>query len=131
MARPDCQRIPLISNSTAAAPGQSLAAFITRDLTLRVSGEVNDYAGKGLSGGKLIIALPRTAAFAAEDNILVGNVALYGAGRPSLLLRGLAGERFAVHEQQGQGSGGGRGRTRRLRVSMTGGVVVVLGTNGP
>ncbi len=108
--------------------GQSFGAFITRGLTLRVSGEVNDYAGKGLSGGKLIVAPPPGSMFAAEENILVGNVALYGATGGEAYFRGLAGERFAVRNSGAKAVVEGLGE--HGCEYMTGGVVVVLGPTG-
>ena len=76
--------------------GQSFGAFIPAGLTLEVTGDSNDYFGKGLSGGKLIIYPPQGAGFAAEDNIIIGNVALYGATSGKAYINGLAGERFCV-----------------------------------
>ncbi|MDD4101297.1 MAG: glutamate synthase large subunit [Kiritimatiellae bacterium] len=108
--------------------GQSFGAFGARGLTLGVEGDANDYFGKGLSGGKLIIYPPRTAAFKAEDNIIVGNVALYGATQGAAYIRGLAGERFCVRNSgvtavvEGVGDHGCE--------YMTGGRVLVLGPTG-
>ncbi len=108
--------------------GQSFAAFAVAGLTLRVEGDANDYVGKGLSGAKLIAYPPASAGFAAEDNILIGNVALYGATGGEVFVRGQAGERFAVRNSgvhavvEGVGDHGCE--------YMTGGVVVVLGDTG-
>ena len=108
--------------------GQSFGAFIPRGLTLVLEGDANDYLGKGLSGGKLIVFPPRGAAFVAEENVLVGNVALYGATGGEVYLRGIAGERFAVRNSgasavvEGVGDHGCE--------YMTGGRVVVLGPIG-
>ncbi len=76
--------------------GQSFGAFVPRGMTMRLEGDSNDYVGKGLSGGKLVVYPPRTATFAAEDNVIIGNVALYGATSGEAYFRGIAGERFAV-----------------------------------
>src|SRR5205814_6515729 len=76
--------------------GQSFGAFVPRGITLELEGDSNDSIGKGLSGGKIIVYPPRQATFVPEDNIVVGNVALYGATSGEAYMRGLAGERFAV-----------------------------------
>ncbi|MCB0143442.1 MAG: hypothetical protein KDE50_26335, partial [Caldilineaceae bacterium] len=76
--------------------GQSFGAFVPKGLTLELEGDGNDYFGKGLSGGKLIVYPPKAASFVAEDNIIVGNVAFYGATAGEAYIRGLAGERFCV-----------------------------------
>lgn len=108
--------------------GQSFGAFLAPGVTLRVAGEANDYFGKGLSGGKLIIHPPQTAAYPAESNIIIGNVALYGATSGEAYIRGRAGERFAVRNSgacavvEGVGDHGCE--------YMTGGRVVVLGPTG-
>jgi glutamate synthase (ferredoxin) len=108
--------------------GQSLGAFIPPGLSLFVEGDANDYVGKGLSGGKIVIRPPKNATFAAEENIVIGNVALYGATAGELYVRGIAGERFAVRNSgakavvEGVGDHGCE--------YMTGGRVVVLGKTG-
>ena len=95
---------------------------------MTLEGDSNDYVGKGLSGGKLIVYPPKHAAFVAEDNILIGNVALYGATSGEAYFRGVAGERFAVRNSgalavvEGVGDHGCE--------YMTGGRVVVLGSTG-
>ncbi len=110
------------------AAGQSFGAFLAPGVTLRVIGEANDYFGKGLSGGKLIIHPPKSAAYPAESNIIIGNVALYGATSGEAYIRGRAGERFAVRNSgaravvEGVGDHGCE--------YMTGGRVVVLGPTG-
>src|SRR5207244_4050588 len=76
--------------------GQSFGAFVPRGVTFRLEGDANDYWGKGLSGGRLIVFPPRQATFKAEENIVIGNVALYGATSGEAFVRGVAGERFAV-----------------------------------
>ena len=108
--------------------GQSFGAFVPRGITLRLEGDSNDYVGKGLSGGKLIVRPPRQATFVAEQNIIIGNVALYGATSGEAYIRGVAGERFAVRNSgahavvEGVGDHGCE--------YMTGGRVVVLGRTG-
>ncbi len=108
--------------------GQSFGAFIPAGLTLEVSGDSNDYFGKGLSGGKLVIYPPRGAGYAADENIIIGNVALYGATGGKAYINGVAGERFAVRNSgaravvEGVGDHGCE--------YMTGGCVVVLGKTG-
>ena len=108
--------------------GQSFGAFGARGLTLEVEGDANDYFGKGLSGAKLILYPPATASYAAEENVIVGNVALYGATRGEAYIRGIAGERFCVRNSgvcavvEAVGDHGCE--------YMTGGRVVVLGETG-
>lgn len=108
--------------------GQSLGAFVPKGITITVEGDSNDYVGKGLSGGKLIIRPSRKATFAAEDNIIIGNTALYGATGGEAYVSGIAGERFAVRNSganvvvEGVGDHGCE--------YMTGGRVVVLGETG-
>jgi glutamate synthase (ferredoxin) len=108
--------------------GQSFGAFIPRGLTLELEGDANDYFGKGLSGGRLIVYPPKTSTFRPEQNVIVGNVALYGATGGEAYVRGLAGERFAVRNSgaaavvEGIGDHGCE--------YMTGGRVVVLGRTG-
>lgn len=110
------------------AGGQSFGAFIPKGLTLELTGDSNDYFGKGLSGGKLIVRVPEKAAYKAEENIIVGNVALYGATSGMAFINGVAGERFAVRNSgvyvvvEGVGEHGCE--------YMTGGRVVVLGKTG-
>jgi len=112
-------------NGTA---GQSFGAFVPKGVTLELEGDGNDYIGKGLSGGRIVIYPPEASDFAAEDNIIAGNTALYGATSGELFLRGRAGERFAVRNSgvdtvvEGVGDHGCE--------YMTGGRVVVLGTTG-
>src|SRR5207302_4823444 len=76
--------------------GQSFGAFVPRGITFTLEGDANDYWGKGLSGGKLIVFPSRRATFVAEDNIVIGNVALYGATSGEAYVRGVAGVRFCV-----------------------------------
>ncbi|MGA1530019.1 MAG: glutamate synthase-related protein, partial [Kiritimatiellia bacterium] len=108
--------------------GQSFSAFGARGITFDVEGDANDYFGKGLSGARLIIKPPATSSLVPEDNILIGNVAFYGAIKGDAYIRGLAGERFCVRNSgvktvvEGVGDHGCE--------YMTGGVVVVLGRTG-
>ena len=108
--------------------GQSFGAFLPRGLTFTLEGDANDYVGKGLSGGKLFVYPPRQASFVPEENILIGNVALYGATAGEAYFRGVAGERFAVRNSgahtvvEGVGDHGCE--------YMTGGCVVVIGSTG-
>jgi glutamate synthase (NADPH) large chain len=108
--------------------GQSFGAFIPNGLSLTLEGDANDYFGKGLSGGRLVVFPPASAAFKAEENIIIGNVALYGATSGEAFIRGVAGERFAVRNSgaitvvEGLGDHGCE--------YMTGGRVVVLGRTG-
>src|SRR2546423_2626497 len=76
--------------------GQSFGAFIPRGMTLMLEGDSNDYIGKGLSGGKIIVYPPRESTFVPEENVIVGNVAFYGATSGQAFIRGVAGERFCV-----------------------------------
>ena len=127
--------------------GQSLMAFGVHGVTVRVEGDVNDYCGKGLSGGKIIVYPPRESTFVAEENIIAGNVVLYGATSGELYLRGIAGERFCVRNSgasavvEGVGDHGceymtgGRavilGRTgRNFAAGMSGGIAYVLDLDG-
>ena len=108
--------------------GQSFGAYLAPGVTLELEGDSNDYVGKGLSGGRLIIYPPRSAVFKAEENILIGNVCLYGATSGTCYFRGVAAERFAVRNSganavvEGVGDHGCE--------YMTGGRVVVLGSTG-
>ncbi len=110
------------------AGGQSFGAFIPKGLTLELAGDSNDYFGKGLSGGKLIIYPPKGATYKEDENIIIGNVALYGATSGKAFINGVAGERFAVRNSgatavvEGVGDHGCE--------YMTGGRVVVLGETG-
>ncbi|MFZ3265806.1 MAG: glutamate synthase large subunit [Terriglobales bacterium] len=112
----------------SGSAGQSLGAFLAKGVTLTLEGDANDYVGKGLSGGRLVIYPPRTAGFAAEENILIGNVVLYGATSGEAFFNGMAGERFAVRNSgatavvEGVGDHGCE--------YMTNGLVLVLGPCG-
>jgi glutamate synthase domain-containing protein 2/glutamate synthase domain-containing protein 1/glutamate synthase domain-containing protein 3 len=109
--------------------GQSFGAFTPRGITLELEGDANDYTGKGLSGGRMIVYPPKGSTFAPEENLIVGNVVLYGATAGEAFFGGMAGERFAIRNSgvhavvEGVGDHGCE--------YMTGGVVVVLGETGP
>ena len=108
--------------------GQSFGAFLPKGVTIRLSGDSNDYFGKGLSGGKLVVFPPKGSRFTAEENVIIGNVALYGATSGKAFINGIAGERFCVRNSgalavvEGVGDHGCE--------YMTGGVAVVLGRTG-
>ena len=112
----------------SGSAGQSFGAFLAKGVTLTLEGDANDYTGKGLSGGKLIIYPPRASTFLPQENILIGNVALYGATSGEAYFNGMAGERFAVRNSgatavvEGVGDHGCE--------YMTKGLVVVLGRAG-
>ena len=114
-------------NLTGSA-GQSFAAFLSKGITMNVEGDANDYFCKGLSGGKVIITPPVESTFVAEENIIVGNVALYGATGGGAYIRGLAGERFAVRNSGAEAVVEGVGD--HGCEYMTSGRVVVLGPTG-
>ena len=117
-----------ITLALTGTAGQSLGAFLPRGITIDLEGDANDYAGKGLSGGKLVVRTPHEATFRAAENVLVGNVCLYGATSGEAYVNGFAGERFAVRNAgatavvEGVGDHGCE--------YMTGGRVVVLGPTG-
>jgi len=108
--------------------GQSLGAFLAKGVTLTLEGDANDYVGKGLSGGRIVVRAPQNAGFKPEENTIIGNVALYGATSGEAFFNGIAGERFAVRNSgatavvEGVGDHGCE--------YMTNGLVVVLGTCG-
>ena len=110
------------------AGGQSFGAFIPKGLTLELVGDSNDYFGKGLSGGKLIVYPPKGVKYKHDENIIIGNVALYGATSGKAFVNGVAGERFAVRNSgatavvEGVGDHGCE--------YMTGGCVAILGKTG-
>ena len=108
--------------------GQSLGAFLARGITLKVEGDANDYVGKGLSGGKIIVRPPKESTFKAEENVIAGNVVLYGATSGEVYLRGIAAERFAVRNSGARAVVEGIGD--HGCEYMTGGCVVVLGMTG-
>ena len=108
--------------------GQSFGAFLAHGITLELEGDANDYVGKGLSGGRMIVYPPKESGFVAEQNIIVGNVVLYGATRGQAFIRGRAAERFCVRNSgavaviEGVGDHGCE--------YMTGGRAVILGPTG-
>lgn len=108
--------------------GQSFGAFAQKGITLDVHGDANDYFGKGLSGGKLIIQPKKEAQFKPNENVIIGNVALYGATSGEAYIRGMAGERFAVRNSGASAVVEGVG-DHGLEY-MTGGTVVILGQTG-
>ncbi|MEY4576960.1 MAG: hypothetical protein RL701_1663 [Pseudomonadota bacterium] len=127
--------------------GQSFGAFMAPGMSVRVEGDANDYVGKGLSGGRIVVVPPRDATFAAEDNIIAGNVVLYGATGGEAYLRGRVGERFCVRNSgatavvEGVGDHGCEYMTRGLAVvlgptgrnfaaGMSGGIAYVLDADG-
>jgi glutamate synthase (NADPH/NADH) large chain len=118
----------LIQINCTGSAGQSFGAFSAKGITLRIKGDANDYFGKGLSGAKLIVSPPDASTFKAEKNILIGNVALYGAVKGEAYINGLAGERFCVRNSgaktvvEGIGDHGCE--------YMTGGKAVILGPTG-
>jgi glutamate synthase (ferredoxin) len=117
-----------ISINFSGSAGQSFGAFLPRGITLTLEGDANDYFGKGLSGGRLVAFPPRQSTFVPEENIIIGNVSLYGATSGEAFVRGVAGERFCVRNSgavaviEGVGDHGCE--------YMTGGRVVVLGRTG-
>lgn len=108
--------------------GQSFGAFIPKGLTLRLSGDANDYLGKGLSGGKITVRPPKNAGYKAEENIIIGNVALFGATSGKAFINGIAGERFCVRNSGATAIVEGCG-DHGLEY-MTGGVALILGQTG-
>jgi glutamate synthase (ferredoxin) len=117
-----------ISLKFQGSAGQSFGAFVPRGITLTLEGDANDYVGKGLSGGKIIVCPPEDSTFAPEENVIVGNVAFYGATSGEAYINGVAGERFCVRNSgvsvvvESVGDHGCE--------YMTGGRVVVLGLTG-
>jgi glutamate synthase (ferredoxin) len=117
-----------VSLTFNGSAGQSFGAFIPRGITLKLSGDANDYIGKGLSGGTIIVYPPEGSTFKAEENIIAGNVAFYGATSGTAYIRGMAGERFCVRNSginavvEGVGDHGCE--------YMTGGVIAILGQTG-
>ena len=108
--------------------GQSFGAFLAKGISISLEGDSNDYMGKGMGGGKISIRPPKGATFVAEDNIIIGNVALYGATDGKAFIRGRAGERFCVRNSGAQAVVEGIGD--HGCEYMTGGTVVVLGNTG-
>ncbi len=112
----------------AGSAGQSFGAFLAKGVTLTLEGDTNDYTGKGLSGGKIIVFPPKASRFAPEENILVGNTVLYGATSGEAYFNGVAGERFAVRNSGATAVVEGVGD--HACEYMTNGTVVVLGSTG-
>ncbi len=118
----------MINLNFSGSAGQSFGAFLAKGVTMRLFGDSNDYIGKGLSGGKIIVVPPKNAVFKADENVIIGNVAFYGAIKGEAYINGLAGERFCVRNSgikavvEGIGQHGCE--------YMTGGRVVVLGNVG-
>jgi len=108
--------------------GQSFGAFLCPGITLELEGDSNDYVGKGLSGGKIVVYPPRNSSFVPEDNIVIGNVALYGATKGEAYFNGMAAERFCVRNSGAQAVVEGIGD--HGCEYMTGGAVVILGKTG-
>jgi len=108
--------------------GQSFGAFLSKGITVELEGDTNDYVGKGLAGGRIVVYPPKVSKFTAEENIVIGNVALYGAIAGECYFRGVAGERFAVRNSGATAVVEGVGD--HCCEYMTGGVVVVLGQTG-
>ncbi len=117
-----------IDISFRGSAGQSFGAFLPRGITLRLDGDANDYLGKGLSGGRLIIRPPQEAMFAAEEQVIAGNVIGYGATGGEIFLRGIVGERFCVRNSGALAIAEGTGD--HGCEYMTGGRVVILGPVG-
>nr|MDA3824169.1 glutamate synthase large subunit [Bacteroidales bacterium] len=108
--------------------GQSFGAFLAKGVTFKVEGDANDYLGKGLSGGKIIVVPPTESKFKAEENIIIGNTVLYGATRGEVYVRGIAGERFCVRNSGAIAVVEGTGD--HCAEYMTGGKLIVLGPVG-
>jgi glutamate synthase (NADPH) large chain len=117
-----------INIKLTGSAGQSLGAWLAKGITLEVEGDCNDYVGKGMSGGRIIVYPPRSSTFKSEENVLIGNVVMYGATSGESYFSGIAAERFCVRNSganavvEGIGDHGCE--------YMTGGRVVVLGTTG-
>jgi glutamate synthase (NADPH) large chain len=117
-----------IDISFSGSAGQSFGAFLPRGITLRLDGDANDYLGKGLSGGRLVVRPPAAAPFAAEEQVIAGNVIGYGATGGEIFLRGLVGERFCVRNSGALAVAEGTGD--HGCEYMTGGRAVILGPVG-
>ncbi|MEY4313246.1 MAG: hypothetical protein RLZZ319_755, partial [Actinomycetota bacterium] len=117
-----------ISIELTGSAGQSLGAFVPRGITLRLTGDSNDYVGKGLSGGRVIVRAPENSAFVTNDNIIAGNVVGYGATSGELFIAGVVGERFCVRNSGATAVVEGVGD--HALEYMTGGVALILGGTG-
>ncbi|NDE74786.1 MAG: hypothetical protein EB039_01790 [Proteobacteria bacterium] len=118
----------MLTIRATGSAGQSFGAFLTPGVTLTLEGESNDYVGKGMHGGRIVVTPPANAAFAGHRNSLIGNTVLYGATGGQLFVSGRAGERFAVRNSGAHAVVEGAGD--HCCEYMTGGVVVVLGETG-
>jgi hypothetical protein len=112
----------------SGSAGQSFGAFLARGVSVVLEGDANDYAGKGLSGGKIVVFPPKNSTFPPEENILIGNTVLYGATSGEAYFNGVAGERFAVRNSGAVTVVEGVGD--HACEYMTNGIVVVLGKTG-
>ena len=117
-----------ITLELTGSAGQSLGAFLAPGVTIRINGDANDYVGKGLSGGRIIIRYPPGVDYRPQENVIIGNVALYGATGGEAYFCGVAGERFAVRNSGATAVVEGVGD--HCCEYMTGGTVVILGTTG-
>ena len=117
-----------ITLELTGSAGQSLGAFLTSGVTIRINGDANDYVGKGLSGGRIIIRHPPAVDYKPQENVIIGNVALYGATSGEAYFCGMAGERFAVRNSGATAVVEGVGD--HCCEYMTGGTVVILGSTG-
>ena len=117
-----------INVTFTGSAGQSFGAFLAKGIAFTLEGDSNDYFGKGVSGGRLVVAPPRQSTFVAEENIIIGNVALYGATGGEVFIRGLAGERFGVRNSGAHAVIDGVGD--HGCEYMTNGRVIVLGPTG-
>ena len=117
-----------IDVTLSGSAGQSLGAFMPRGITLRLYGDSNDYVGKGLSGGRVIVRPARKVAFAAEENVIAGNVIGYGATSGEMFLRGIVGERFLVRNSGATAVVEGVGD--HALEYMTGGTALIIGDTG-
>ena len=117
-----------IDLTLVGSAGQSFGAFLPRGITLRLEGDANDYVGKGLSGGRVVVRPPREAPFVAEENVIAGNVICYGATSGEIFVRGFVGERFCVRNSGATAVVEGVGD--HALEYMTGGRVVILGPVG-
>ena len=127
MAMPACRTTPS-SVSFKGTAGQAFGAWLARGVTFDLEGEGNDYVGKGLSGGRIIVKPPRNSGIVPEESIIVGNTVMYGAIEGECYFRGIAGERFAVRNSGAVAVVEGAGD--HCCEYMTGGIVVVLGKTG-
>ncbi len=114
--------------SAKGGAGQSFGAFIPKGLTLKLEGDANDYLGKGLSGGKIVVRVPKDAEYKSDENVIIGNVALFGATSGEAFINGKSGERFCVRNSGATAVVEGCGD--HALEYMTGGTAVILGETG-